>query len=125
MTTKEFDGTAYELDSTLIINYFDRLTGRIFKIIPIKEEGEFDVQPYIESLLRELLGARSLVEAIGHDERFMQIISIMNYLLENPNTETKVLKSEIFHILNILKKINKAYTDRTEQPPSEAREAET
>lgn len=116
MKTKEFEGTAYELNDQLVSNYFGRMTGKIFKVIPIREEGEHPIQPYLASLLRELLGAKDLVTEIDNDERFMQVISILNYLTMNPDIDIKILKSEIFHTLNIVKKMSKAYEDRVRQP---------
>lgn len=112
MTTKVFDdGRSYEISDEMIRHYFERLTGRIFKIIPIKEEGEFPVQPYLISLLREMLGAKDLMAAIGQDERFMQCINIMDYMAGHEDMEMKALKSEVFHMLNILKKVRKTYMD--------------
>lgn len=110
MTTKAFeDGKVFEIDDVMVKRYFDRMTGRIFKIIPIREEGEFPVQPYLVSLLREMLGAKDLMEAINQDERFLQCLNILNYLSENPELDVKTLKSEVFHILNLVKKISKTY----------------
>lgn len=110
MMTKAFDdGKSYEIDDIMVRHYFERLTGRIFKIIPIREEGEFPVQPYMASLLREMLGAKDLMAAIGQDERFMQCLNILTYLSDHADMEAKTLKSEVFHILNLIKKINKSY----------------
>ncbi len=110
MMTKAFDnGKSYEIDDAMVRRYFDRLTGRIFKIIPIREEGEFPVQPYITSLLREMLGAKDLMEAIGQDERYMQCLNIINYLSCHADIEAKELRGEVFHILSLIKKVGKTY----------------
>lgn len=116
MKTREFDGVVFELSDAMVASYFDRMTGRIFKVIPIREEHEYPVQPYLESLLRELLGAKDIMESIGNDERFIQVVGIINYLVLNPDIDVKIMKSEIFHALNIVKKISKVFEERMTHP---------
>jgi len=64
--------------------YFEKLTGRIFKILPLKEEGVSTVDTYIDSLLLEICGCERLItknlcvlELVVHIEALHLVINDM------------------------------------------------
>lgn len=89
-------------------NYLDRLTGRFFKILPLKEEGCGTLDAYIRKLQAELIGTNSLIPMLCNDGRILSLVSILQYLIDNDCSvnETRV---EVFEALNICKQLQDKY----------------
>ena len=96
------------LASILVSNYLDALINRFFKILPIKESGEDTLNKYLESLLREMIGFNDLISFINYDDRYLTLLSIVQYLIEN-DVEVDIVKADVFRAINILKKIQRKY----------------
>lgn len=104
--------TVYDqnIDDALILNYLDALVNRFFKILPIKESGEDTLQQYLESLLREMTGFNCLVSFVAYDDRYLTLLSMLQYLIER-DVDVDVVRTEVFRAIGIIKKIRQKYCE--------------
>ena len=101
--------TERPIDQALLRNYFKDLVNQFYKILPMRENGEVSVYVYMQSLQAELLGCKELIEAVKHDALFLTLISILQYLIDHPETKTSVVKREVFRAISICNKLKSRY----------------
>lgn len=90
---KEIETKYSPIPLELYENYMERLTGRFFKILPLKDGQSITVNSYIESLLNELVGMRDLIIFLENDAQFEILLNTLNGLLINDiNYRTEILK---------------------------------
>lgn len=99
------------MDAAILSNYLSAMINNFFKILPIKESGEQSLDTYMQSLQAELLGCKELVEAIHNDSLFLTLLSILQYLIDNPECEVAVVKREVFHAISICNKLKSKYVE--------------
>lgn len=99
------------MDAAILSNYLSAMINNFFKILPIKESGERSLDTYMQSLQAELLGCKELVEAIHNDSLFLTLLSILQYLIDNPECEVAVVKREVFHAISICNKLKSKYVE--------------
>ena len=97
------------MDATILANYFRSLVNLFFKILPIWESGEGSLETYMKSLQAELLGCKELIEAIHNDPLFLSLISILQYLIDNPSMGATAVKREVFRAISICNKLKARY----------------
>ena len=97
------------MDAVVLNNYFRALINLFFKILPIWESGESTLETYMRSLQAELLGCKELIEAIHDDPLFLSLISILQYLIDNPSLEVSTVKREVFRAISICNKLTARY----------------
>ena len=95
----------------LLHSYFKNLVNQFFKILPIKENGEDTLPVYMESLMAELLGCKSLVPQLNDNAQYMALLSILQFLIDNQECSVKEVKREVFKAINICNKLESAYAD--------------
>jgi hypothetical protein len=78
-------------------SYLSKLIGRIFKIIPMNEEGVDTLGSYVESLVRELFGNSKVF--LGEE-----LLSVCGTLKGLDYTNHKSLKSDIFKAIELVDK---------------------
>lgn len=95
-------------DKTLAL-YFDRLVGRIYKILPLKEKCEITLPEYLDTLLTEMTGVE-ILEELSAQPYYVSIVATVTFLAHNINNcdDTKV-KREVFRLINICKKLRSHY----------------
>lgn len=98
-----------EVGPILIGNYFRALIDLFFKILPMWEGKEESLPVYMDSLQLELVGFKSLVPAINSDAAFLSLMSILQYMIDHPESEKPVVKREVFHAISICKKLRSRY----------------
>lgn len=98
-----------KVTSNLIGNYFRALVNKIFKILPMKENEEDSLCIYLESLQAELLGCKELVGEIKENPLFLSLLSILQYLIDNPDLKTLKVRREVFHAISICNQIKSIY----------------
>lgn len=103
------------MDAVVLNNYFRALINLFFKILPIWESGESSLETYMRSLQAELLGCKELIEAIHDDPLFLSLISILQYLIDNPSLQVTTVKREVFRAISICNKLKARYA----VPPDE------
>lgn len=98
-----------DLDSKALSKYFSNLVNMFYKILPMQEEKEPTITVYMESLLNELLGCKSLIKDIGGDPAFTSLIFILQYLIEHIGIDHSKIRREVFRAINICNKLAKKY----------------
>lgn len=90
-----------ELDGGLDY-YFRRLTDRVFKLLPLREEANPGLVTYIASLQMELVGLNSLLVCDGYHELISLIAS-----LESLKTieEFTIYRREVFRCISLCEKL--------------------
>lgn len=98
----------YDIPNPYFVNYFNFLIGRIWKILPMNEEGNKNLKSYIESLQRELIGNMNLIEDLKYDGYFITLLNKIQYLLSE-EYDHDICRKEVFECIDIIKKISKNY----------------
>jgi hypothetical protein len=97
------------MDAQVLNNYFRALINLFFKILPIWESGESSLETYMRSLQAELLGCKALIDVIHADPMFLSLVSILQYLIDNPSCEKPIIKREVFKAISICNKLKAKY----------------
>ena len=84
------------------------LTGRIFKILPLKEEmdsgNDVHLNEYISSLVRDASGALETFPQLKEMEEYITVVNTLQYISLN-EIDHAVCKQEVFKMLRILNQI--------------------
>ena len=84
-----------ELDKNKIDVYLTRLIGRVFKIIPMNEEGCKTLDLYIDSLVREIFSNSFILQS----DELLEICGT----LKGINFEShKLMKSDVFKTIDLI-----------------------
>lgn len=89
----------------LLCNYFDCLVNQFFKILPMRENGEDSLPIYMQSLQTELLGCQELISALHNDPSYLELLSILQYLINRPECPVASVKREVFKCISICNKL--------------------
>jgi hypothetical protein len=98
----------YAIPNECFSNYFKFLIGKIYKILPMTEEGNIHLKEYMESLQRELIGNMNLVEDLKYDGYFITLLNKIEFLI-NEKYDHTICRKEVFECINIIKKIIAKY----------------
>lgn len=101
-----------ELDEKAFHNYFKYMIGKIYKILPMSEEGCSTLVSYLESLKIEMLGSYSLYRQLMEEPQFMTALNIVEYLINNSDCEHEVCKREVFKAIRCIESVNKKYFEK-------------
>lgn len=94
----------------LICNYFHSLVNCFFKILPLKECEEDTLKVYLNSLKLEMVGCTELISDIGHDSRYLTLLSILQYFSDHPDCEISIVRREVFRAIRICNQISQKYS---------------
>ena len=97
------------LTAEMLHNYFRTLVAKFFKILPVWEEERDTLGTYMNSLQLELLGLRDFVIVMKDDQKLLSLLSILQYLIENPECTKMTLRREVFHAISICNKLDAEY----------------
>ena len=100
------------IDAEVLHNYFRNLVNHFFKILPIREQNEESLTIYMQSLQAELLGCKGLVSAIQNDASYLTLLSILQYLIDNPECTVREVKREVFRAISICNKLKAQYASK-------------
>lgn len=98
-----------QMDAAVLENYLRALINLFFKILPLKESEERSLETYMKSLQAELLGCRALVTAIHEDPLFLSLVSILQYLIDHPESDVVFVRREVFRSISICNKLKERY----------------
>lgn len=101
----------------LLNNYLTSLVNCFFKILPMRESGEKSVDKYIKSLQAELLGCRGLVQILNDDSRYLSLLSILQYLSDNPELPVETVKREVFKGIRLCNALKERYGEAHSDEP--------
>lgn len=88
--------------------YFDFLINRIFKILPMKEDGLDTLLSYMEGLQRELIGNKHLFKDLVNEPKFISILSSIQFLIDE-DYSNEVCRKEVFKCIHLLDELKKKY----------------
>ena len=95
-----------KISDELIDLYLDNLVGRVYKILPMKEEENYTLNTYISSLLHELTGFYFASEKGLQDEYMLRVLLTLENLIDEQHTTSQdVYKREVFKCINLIKKV--------------------
>ena len=97
------------ISSKLLSNYLCSLVNHIFKILPIREQDDGSLSTYMRSLQMELLGCKNLIPILGNDASLITLLSILQYLIDNPDSSVTIVRREVFHAISICNKLKATY----------------
>ena len=100
------------IDAEVLHNYFRNLVNHFFKILPIREQNEESLTTYMQSLQAELLGCKGLISAIQNDASYLTLLSILQYLIDNPECTVREVKREVFRAISICNKLMSQYASK-------------
>ena len=87
------------------ISFIKSLTGKIYKILPMKEDElkgkTVHLNEYINSLSIEIIGATKTFPELVNEDGYISIINIINFM-NNNEFDFKICKREVFKMLNYL-----------------------
>lgn len=93
----------------IIRSYFKRLVNHFFKILPMRENNEESLVTYMESLQIELLGCQNFIVTLKDDSNYLTILSILQYLIDNPECSVAQVKREVFRAISICNKMQAGF----------------
>lgn len=96
----------------LLHDYFRNLVNRFFKILPIRESEEPSLQTYMQSLQAELLGMQELIPDVGGGSSYLTLLSILQYLIDNPECTVREVKREVFNAISVCNKLKAICIER-------------
>lgn len=83
---------------------FRGIINQFYKILPMKEENCPTLMSYMESFQRELLGMGKLLPEVDACSSYIDLVSILQYLISYPCDEDTV-RTEVFKAIAITKRI--------------------
>ena len=90
------------------INYMKYLTSRIYKILPLQEEGCDTIVEYMEDLCQELVGNSEIIEYLKWDGNFLILMGNIQYLIKDENYKNHtVCKKKVFNSIDAINKLIK------------------
>ena len=89
-----------EITSCQFDRYRSSLIGKIYSILPMKEEKVKTVPEYIESINRELI---KTIDVFEHCERVLTVVCLLESLINEENHD--VYRKEVLHCCNIISRL--------------------
>jgi len=88
--------------------FLSSLTGKIYKLIPMREDKDTGVEvfldKYLDSLIIELVGAMDTFPDLGNDEQYISIVNTAQYMAHH-EISVASWRRESFKMLNTLDRI--------------------
>lgn len=97
-----------ELSNRSLENYFNFLVGKVYKILPLKEQECKTLNNYLESLKVELIGNSELLFILKDEPQFVSLLNIIQYFISN-KFDNRTCKREVFRAIRIIESINNKY----------------
>lgn len=90
----------------MINDYLNDIIGKIYKVLPLKEEGNSYLSEYLDSLLIQLKGAETTYLLLSSNPRYISIVNCIQYFCDNDFT-SRQCKREVFRCIESIKQIQK------------------
>lgn len=88
----------------VIISSLNRLLGKVYKILPMREEECKTLDEYISNLIRELVNTKSLIESLQFEGELLSLLSTLEGLTDN-DIDFTLFRSDVFKSMDIIKKM--------------------
>lgn len=86
--------------------HLDGLINKLFKIIPLKESNDKNIDIYIDSLCVDLLGSSFTFKELLKNQNYITIVNTVEYLSEYDYSFEKC-KREVFKCISLIEKVKK------------------
>ena len=100
-----------EISRDVMVKRVNELVNQFYKILPLRENESNTLSQYAGSLLREMLGMKQLLVEWHNDGQYASLLGILQFIVDNPNCDVATVKSDVFKAINIIKRLQKKYTD--------------
>lgn len=97
----------------MLCDYLKFLVNRFFKILPMRENNEETLVTYAKSLQNELAGCEEFIVSLNNDSNILTLLSILQFIIDNPECPVSDVKREIFKAINICNKLKDRYAGVT------------
>lgn len=104
--------TGIPISIELVYNYFERLVNLFFKILPMRENHEDSLLIYMQNLQTNMIGCKNLINAIDNDPDYLVLLSILQYLIDNPECSISQVKREVFQAISICNRLKVKFTPK-------------
>lgn len=94
----------------MISKFLMDMTGKVYKILPLKESDNVGLKRYLDSVAIQFIGAADTFEVLKTDQRYVEVINTISFFRHNDFTVDQC-RREVFKTIETLKKIAKAYED--------------
>ena len=84
--------------------YQSRLIDKTFKILGMKDDGCVTLSSYVNGLLFELVGTKSLIIKMNDNSEFVSLLAILENL-SNDEHDKAIVKQQVFKAIKIIKKL--------------------
>lgn len=92
-------------------NYISFLINKVYKILPMKEEGCKTLTSYLENLQIEMLGNYELIECLKDEPQFISVLGVIQYFIEH-DFDVAICRRQVFSVIKSLENINKKYIEK-------------
>lgn len=93
-----------EIPTDVLISSLNRLTGKVFKILPMREENCDTLDEYVKNLLRELINTKSLIRSLKDEGDLLSLLSTLEGMTSN-DVDLDICRSDVFKCMGIIKKM--------------------
>lgn len=83
------------IEDVQLIAYLSKLINRVFKIIPMNEEQVTTLEPYVDSLVREIVGNSKVF--LGEE-----LLLVCGTLKGLDYSNHRLLKSDVFKVIDVI-----------------------
>lgn len=101
------------LSDVMFERYMSNLINRFYKILPIRENEPGTLRDYVSSLQLEMQGCKELIVALNNDDRYLSLLSILQYM-KCHDMDVRDVRREVFRAINIVKKLQEKYCTERE-----------
>jgi len=102
------------INGTVVNNYLKRLVNLLFKIIPLRESNDQTLVVYMQSLQRELIGCKDLIEYLRYDAQYLSLLAKLQWMIDNPDYRFIDFRREVFSAISICNKLRAVYASDAE-----------
>lgn len=92
--------------------FLSSLTGKIYKLIPMRDDAESGAEvfldKYLDSLLIELMGAMDTYPDLSSDNQYISIVNTAQYMAHHEISHS-VWRRESFKMLNALDRLRSRF----------------
>lgn len=100
------ENSDFILPEVFVEEYFTKLKGKFYKILPMKENEEPSLKPYMLGLERELTGCHKFIKSSEQYGEYTSLLCVLRYLIES-DCNVEVTKKEVFKAIDICNKLGK------------------
>lgn len=103
---------AETLSPRLIENYFRSLVNRVYKILPMREDGTESLGKYLWRLEAELIGSEGLSSDVREDAYYGSLLNVVHYLVGHwQECSVDQVRQLVFDGISLCVKLRERYAE--------------